>query len=107
MTRYQADLLPRLLCALMQTRSARSVNLKQVAAVLWGSATPASHYRRLQRFVGGTWSPQVGTQLIVAQVVKPGKADFVDLGSHPLAVRPNPSQSVMLRGGSPTRLDPD
>ena len=33
-----------LLCALIQTRS---INLKQVAAVL-------SHYRRLQRFVGGT-----------------------------------------------------
>ena len=33
MTRYQADLLPRLLCALIQTRS---VNLKQVAAVLGG-----------------------------------------------------------------------
>ena len=76
MTRYQADLLPRLLCALMQTRS---VNLKQVAAVLWGSATPASHYRRLQRFVGGSWSPQVGTQLIVAQVVKPGKPILLTL----------------------------
>ena len=51
MTRYQADLLPLLLCALIQVRS---VNLKQVAAVLWGSATAASHYRRLQRFVSGT-----------------------------------------------------
>lgn len=76
MTRYQADLLPRLLCALIQTRS---VNLKRVAAVLEGSATPASHYRRLQRFICGRWSPQVGTQLIVQQVVKPTKPILLTL----------------------------
>ena len=76
MTRYQADRLPRLLYALMQTRS---VNLKQAAAVLWGSATSASHYRRLQRFLGGTWSPQVGPQLIVQQVLKPGKPVLLTL----------------------------
>ena len=54
MTRYQADLLPRLLWALIQTRS---VNMKQVAAAVWGSAPLGSCYRRLQRFLSGTWSP--------------------------------------------------
>ena len=76
MTRYQADLLPRLLWALIQTRS---VNLKQVAAAVWGSATLASHYRRLQRFLGGRWSPQVGTQRIVQRVIKPGKPILLTL----------------------------
>lgn len=76
MTRYQADLLPRLLWALIQTRS---VNMKRVAATVWGSATLASQYRRLQRFLSGTWSPRIGTHLIVQQVVKPGKPILLTL----------------------------
>ena len=76
MSRYQAALLPRMLCAVLQTRS---VNLQQWAAVLAGAAQPASHYRRLQRFLSGTWSPRVATQLIVHQLVKPGKPILLTL----------------------------
>ena len=76
MSRYQVELLPRMLCAVLQTRS---VNLQQWAAVLAGSAQIASHYRRLQRFLSGTWSPQVATQLIVQQLVKPGKPILLTL----------------------------
>ena len=76
MSRYQVELLPRMLCAVLQTRS---VNLQQWAAVLAGAAQIASHYRRLQRFLSGTWSPQVATQLIVQQLVKPGKPILLTL----------------------------
>ena len=76
MSRYQAELLPRMLCAVLQTRS---VNLQRWAAVLAGSAQLASHYRRLQRFLSGTWSPQVATQLIVQQLVKPCKPILLTL----------------------------
>ena len=76
MSRYQVELLPRMLCALLQTRS---VNLPRWAAVLAGCAQPASHYRRLQRFLSGTWSPQVATQRIVQQLVKPGKPILLTL----------------------------
>ena len=76
MSRYQVALLPRMRCALLQTRS---VNLPRWAAVLAGSAQVASHYRRLQRFLSGTWSPQVATHLIVQQLVKPGKPILLTL----------------------------
>ena len=76
MSRYQVALLPRMLCALLQTRS---VNLHRWAAVLAGSAQMASHYRCLQRFLSGTWSPQVATHLIVQQLVKPGKPILLTL----------------------------
>lgn len=48
MPRYQAELLLRMLCTLLQTRS---VNLQWWTAVLAGSAQIASPYRRLQRFL--------------------------------------------------------
>ena len=50
----------------------------------------ASHYRRLQRFLSGTWSPQVATQFIVQQLVKPCKPILFDVGSNPIGnmVRP-------------------
>ena len=53
MPRYQAELLPRMLCTLLQTRS---VNLQWWTVVLAGSAHIASPYRRLQRFLRGSWS---------------------------------------------------
>ena len=98
MSRYQAALLPRMLCAVLHTRS---VNLQQWAAVLAGAAQPASHYRRLQRFLSGTWSPQVATQLIVQQLVKPGKPILLTLDR----TRYDPSQSVVLGLSASARVD--
>ncbi len=66
LSRYQEDLLCRLLGALIQTRS---VNLKKIASALSGPATIDSHYRRLQRFFSGGGSPQFFTALIFQRLV--------------------------------------
>ena len=76
LSRYQEDLLCRLLGALIQTRS---VNLKKIASALSGTATIDSHYRRLQRFFSGEVSPQFFTALIFQRLVTPGKRLFLTL----------------------------
>lgn len=76
LSRYQEDLLCRLIGALIQTRS---VNLKKLASALCGSAQIDSHYRRLQRFFSSDVSPQFFTDLIFRRLVRPGKPVFLTL----------------------------
>ncbi len=70
MSRYQEDLLPRVLCAVLQTRS---VPFRRWVPVVGSSTQIDRTYRRIQRFFNGTWSPQVATQLTVQQLVKTHK----------------------------------
>jgi len=76
LSRYQKDLLCRLLGALIQTGS---VQLKKLASALSGAAQIDGHYRRLQRFFSGEVPPQFFTELIVQRLVTPGKRLFLTL----------------------------
>lgn len=70
LSRHRVDLICRLVCALIQTRS---VNLKKLASALIGKAQVESHYRRLQRFFSSAISSDVFTRLIVQKLVEPGR----------------------------------
>lgn len=76
LSRYGIDLLCRLILALIQTRS---VNLKKVAAALYGPAQVDSHYRRLQRFFAQQISPEIFAALILERIAKEGQHLYLSL----------------------------
>ena len=76
LSRYGIDLLCRLILALIQTRC---VNLKKVAAALYGPAKVDSHYRRLQRFPAQQISPDIFATLILATIAQEGQHLYLSL----------------------------
>ncbi len=76
LSRYGIDLLCRLILALIQTRC---VNLKKVAAALYGPAQVDSHYRRLQRFFAQHISPEIFATLILERIAKEGQHLYLSL----------------------------
>ena len=76
LSRYGIDLLCRLILALIQTRC---VNLKKVAAALYGPAQVDSHYRRLQRFFAQQISPEIFATLILARIAQEGQHLYLTL----------------------------
>ena len=76
LSRYGIDLLCRLILALIQTRC---VNLKKVAAALYGPAKVDSHYRRLQRFFAQHISPEIFATLILERIAKEGQHLYLSL----------------------------
>ena len=66
----------RLVLALIQTPY---VNLKKVAAALYGQAKVDRHYRRLQQFFAQHISPEIFASLILERIAKEGQPLYLSL----------------------------